>query len=197
MYAPAEDSYLILRHIRQYAAGSRSILDMGTGSGILAEEAAKYSEFAIGADIDSRLVRELNKKNKAKNLLFVCSDLFSFFDGNYARYNTQNKRFITRPVNRFRNRFDLIIFNPPYLPKDRGIEDMAIYGGKRGYELIEKFLKGAGNYLEADGRILLLFSSITGREKINGFIHGNSLKFREIGRKRIFFEELYVYLISR
>jgi methylase of polypeptide subunit release factors len=52
VYEPHEDSFLLLRQIKKFAKGN--CLDMGTGSGILADEASKYCDNIIGADIDEK-----------------------------------------------------------------------------------------------------------------------------------------------
>ena len=38
-----------------------------------------------------------------------------------------------------KGKFNTIIFNPPYLPEDE-FKDKSLDGGKKGYEIIEKFL---------------------------------------------------------
>ena len=100
VYEPREDSFLILHQIRRFAKGN--VLDMGTGSGILAIEAAKYADRVIAADINKdalEFAKEQARANGVINTKFVLSDLFSYFE--------------QHPV-----KFDLIIFNPPYLPED-------------------------------------------------------------------------------
>ncbi len=170
IYEPQEDSFLLLKHIKEYAIGK--VLDMGSGSGILAEEALKYTKNVLAADINEESVRLC----KIKNINAIISDLFS-------------------NVN---ERFNLIIFNPPYLPEDESENEeikRTISGGKRGYELIERFLKEARNYLNNEGRILLLFSSLTNKKKIDNLIKNNNFRFILLEKEKLFFEELYVYLI--
>ncbi|MDK2988883.1 MAG: release factor glutamine methyltransferase, partial [Methanoculleus sp.] len=63
--------------------------------------------------------------------------------------------------------FDLILFNPPYLPTapDERIDDWLEYaldGGPTGRVVIERFIADAGRVLSLYGRILLLVSSLTG-----------------------------------
>lgn len=170
VYEPAEDSKLLKRNIPKYAEGV--ILDMGTGSGVLAEEAKKYGK-VYAADIDKEAI-EYCKRNIDK-VEFVESDLFSAF----------------------KRKFDTIIFNPPYLPKDKGIEDRAIYGGKNGYEVIQRFFEEVRNYMKDDTKILLLFSSLTKKEKVQDFIEKKCLTYTEIDKEKLFFEELYVYLVEK
>jgi putative serine/threonine protein kinase len=82
------------------------------------------------------------------------------------------------------------------LPQDKGIEDVALYGGKRGWEVLERFFGGVGDYLMGKGQVLVLFSSLTNKQKVEEIIGQNMLEFEELERKRLpMFEELYVYLV--
>ena len=96
--------------------------------------------------------------------------------------------------------FDLIIFNPPYLPKDeREDEESALSttGGVKGYEVTEKFLKEVRDHLNPKGKILLLFSSLTDKEKVDALMEQNGFNFKILESRKIMFEVLYCYLIYR
>ncbi|MFH1211312.1 MAG: HemK2/MTQ2 family protein methyltransferase, partial [Candidatus Woesearchaeota archaeon] len=135
IYDPQEDSYLLQKHIKDYVLAKSRVLDMGTGSGILAFEAAQYADSVLAADINSRAVAEIKKRIKKekrkegiKNIEARESDLFS---------NIEKKE-----------EFDLIIFNPPYLPSDKKYPDAALDGGRHGCELIIRFLEQARGHLK-------------------------------------------------
>ena len=165
MYEPREDSFLLLRHVKDYAKGQ--VLDIGTGSGILAKEAAKKAN-VTACDIDNEMIKELKKENINGNITFVHSNLFSNIKG----------------------KFDLIMFNPPYLPSQK-IKHKDIDGGKDGTQIIAKFLKQAKKHLKKDGKILLLCSSLNkGIEKL--FMQ-YQYKFKKIDQESLFFEKLFVY----
>lgn len=177
IYEPAEDSLLLKKHIRGYARGKRLVLDMGTGSGILAVEAARYAERVIAVDINPGAVEYCKKNIRNDNIEFRQSDLFS---------NISTK-------------FDLIIFNPPYLPLDKEEPEdsrLATTGGKKGYELIERFLSEAGGHLLEDGAILLLFSSLAGVDNINRIILQNNFRYKELSRQHLFFEDIIIYSVK-
>ncbi|MBI2129048.1 methyltransferase [Candidatus Woesearchaeota archaeon] len=176
MYEPQEDSLLLQEYVKKHAFGM--VLDVGAGSGIQAIEAAKKKvvKKVIAADIQKDVVDYLKSKIKNKKIIAKQSDLFS---------NIKNMK------------FDTIIFNPPYLPSDLKVKDITIEGGKKGYEVIERFLSKANNYLKKDGIILMVFSSLTKPRMINKLIKKNKLKYRLLGKKRIFFEEMMVYLVER
>jgi release factor glutamine methyltransferase len=198
-YEPREDSLLLAEQVKKYAKGK--ILDMGTGTGIQALNAVENADSVVACDIDPealetakdfacKKIQEYEKNNnkkkeknntnankqiidKIKKIKFVHSDLFS----------------------NIKEKFDTIIFNPPYLPADKRDPDIALDGGKKGYELLERFLNEANDYLETDGKILLLFSSLTNKQKIDEIIKKNLFEYKQLSSQKIFFEELYVYLI--
>jgi len=83
----------------------------------------------------------------------------------------------------------LIIFNPPYLPEDSQEPESsrtATTGGKKGSEIINRFLIQAKKYLAKDGKILLLTSNLTKGIKWQNW------KKKLLKKKKLFFEELRV-----
>jgi len=168
---------MLLEQVKKYAKGF--VLDMGTGSGIQAIEAAKTSNLVIAADINEDALEYAKEEAKnINNIKFIKTDLFSGLEN-------------------YKNSFDIIIFNPPYLPNDEKIQDVALDGGREGYELIERFFNEVNNYLKEDGKILLVFSSLTKKDKINSIIKKHNLKHTLLDSKKMFFEELYVYLVEK
>jgi len=175
VYEPQEDSYLLLEQVKKLAHGR--VLDMGTGSGILAIAAAEKDDVreVIATDIDEQVIKELRQK-KIKKIKIVQSDLFMSIGGN----------------------FDVIIFNPPYLPDEEKDYDVALAGGKKGHELIAKFLHSAKDRLNKDGFILMVFSNITGKKEVDRMIKREGYCPELLDTKSLaFFEELYVYKITR
>jgi release factor glutamine methyltransferase len=167
IYQPAEDSYLLQKQVEKFAKKGMKILDMGTGSGIQAITAKEQGADVLAVDINKECL-------KLKNIKTLQSNLFE---------NVNEK-------------FDLIIFNPPYLPEDeREPEDskLATTGGKKGNEIIEKFLKQVKNHLKENGKILLLFSSLTPDMKILL----KNFKTKKLSEEKIPYEILYVYELSK
>jgi len=168
VYEPAEDSFLLAENL--LVEKGNKVLDMGTGSGILAICAAKMGGKVIGADINPYAV-ETAKKNADINSVkieFRVSDLFQ---------NISEK-------------FDLIIFNFPYLP----VDDKSIIGRSWSADngVIENFFNSAPSYLTEKGRIEVLLSSLTSIN-IKKFKKYNFI-FNKIASKKMFFEEIYVLL---
>jgi predicted Ser/Thr protein kinase len=95
-------------------------------------------------------------------------------------------------------KFDTIIFNPPYLPDDKlDNEKLITTGGKKGHEIIERFLKQASSHLELDGQILTVFSSLTGKKKMDEIIKKLNYQKFQLARQHVFMEDLYVYQIKK
>jgi len=170
IYEPAEDSYLMSEVLNKKLPlllkenTNLSLLEIGVGSGIQMQTAKKLGAKNIfGIDINSQAIEH------CKKLGFNCkkSNLFK----------------------NIKTKFDLIIFNPPYLPEEK-LEDkeskLATTGGKQGSEIINEFLNQAKFHLNKNGKIFLLTSSLT-----KG-INFKNYKKKKLAEKKLFFETLFV-----
>jgi release factor glutamine methyltransferase len=179
IYQPAEDSFLIQTEVKRLAKGN--VLDIGTGTGILANTAVELKKVksVLGVDIKNEAVEHCRNAVKSKKAKFIASDLF-------AKVPKQQ--------------FDTIIFNPPYLPEQKGeLWELStdISGGKRGYEIIGRFLNDVNDYLAPDGIVLLLFSTITGKMKVESLIEQHMLAWEQMNKTNIAFEQLFVYKLTK
>jgi release factor glutamine methyltransferase len=181
VYEPQEDSFLLKEFVKRFSKGVA--LDMGTGSGIQAREAAhsKHTTKVFAVDIDKDAVKFAKKAanhKRHKKITWIVGDLFTPFKAKkYLHY------------------FDTIIFNPPYLPQDQKVRDIALEGGRRGNEVIARFLQDVNNYLKPDGIILLVFSSLT--PNVHDLLIDNMLIGKELGKTHMFFEDIFVYILKR
>jgi release factor glutamine methyltransferase len=175
IYQPSEDSYLMSRILKERLPdllkenSNLKFLEIGAGSGIHLETAKSLGikkENIFSSDIDKKTVSHCNL------LGFNCihSDLF---ENIYGKYN-------------------LIIFNPPYLPEDSRepkSSRLATTGGKKGNEIILKFLKQAKNFLSEKGKIFLITSSLAENVDFKKLDY----KSKEIGCEKLFFERLCIW----
>ena len=174
VYSPSDDSLLMISAINPRP--SQSVLEMGTGSGIIALHCAKVGCKVTAADIS--LISLDCAKNNAKinglDVQFIQSDLFS---------NITEK-------------FDMIVFNPPYLSSENtqvlAVDDKRqLIGGDEGHELSVKFMEQTVHHLAENGRVYLLTSTETSEKVIQ---HARQLFLVDkIAEQRMFFEVLTVW----
>ncbi len=176
IYMPREDSYLLMKEVKKYAKDKR-VLDMGSGSGIITETALNAgAEHVLAVELDEEAVSYLKKKFKGNKKVKVRkSDLFS---------NIKQDE-----------EFDVIAFNPPYLPKDKHDEGKDTTGGKLGDETIIRFLRAIKKYLSRDGIALIVLSSLTPFGRIDDLIIKSKIKKRKLSEKNFFFEKIEVWLV--
>lgn len=175
IYPPQEDSLLLAKWVAKLARGR--VLDIGTGSGIQAQTAAARGKVksVLAVDVNPEVVKHCREKIAGRKIKCLQSDLFS----------------------RVAGQFDTIIFNPPYLPQELPVRDIALEGGRQGFETIKDFLFQANPFLARNGRILLLFSSLSKKSEVENAIRQQLFVFRELDRLHVFFEDLFVYEITK
>ena len=150
VYVPAEDSYLLADNLEIEA--NQSVLEIGTGSGIVAMYASRLAKSVTATDINFDAC-ELASKNFEANGIENVEILF----GN-----------MFEPVKN--RKFDVILFNTPYLPTEEGdvIDDTINYafdGGLNGRKVIDLFLDEVPNHLNDGGIVQMIQSSLSGNEE--------------------------------
>jgi release factor glutamine methyltransferase len=177
VYDPAEDSFLFAENFE--VTEGEHVLDLGTGCGLLGILAAKKAECVVAVDLNPFAIR-CAKENSAINGLrgkidFVQASLLTALN--------------------FSATFDLILFNAPYLPSEKGEEaswiGRAWAGGANGREVVDQFIFEAPFHLKPHGRVLLMQSTLTGvEETIRKFIEQGLKAHVKAEQKLPFFETL-------
>lgn len=173
VYAPAEDTYLLLSAI-EVQRGERA-LEMGCGSGIISIHMAMAGAKVTAVDMDERavMVTEHSARMNGLRVRTVQSDLFGNVPGCY----------------------DLIVFNPPYLRGEvQGREDLCWAGGEDGVKLTARFLGEARDRLEPGGRVVLLISDDMDPVALEEAL--SEWNMEVLARKSLFFEELRVLKLT-
>ncbi|MDO5848602.1 MAG: class I SAM-dependent methyltransferase [Methanobrevibacter sp.] len=150
VYIPAEDSFLLAENLA--IKPGDSVLEIGTGTGIVAMYASKITDKITVTDInlDAVTLAEKNfKKNNIENIEILFGNLFE-------------------PVKN--RKFDVILFNTPYLPTENGdvIDDNLNYafdGGLNGRKVIDNFLNEVKNHLNEKGTVQIIQSSLSNNEE--------------------------------
>lgn len=170
-YAPSDDTFLMIDVLSKMPLHGKVVLDLGTGSGMLGLFCAKMGARVTVADISDSALEEVRTAARRLNLTIeaVRSDVFSSIT----------------------SRFDLVLFNPPYLPSGE-VKDPTVDGGSNGRRLVDRFLEELPPRLNENGVALLLVSSLNDPGAI---IDGHrELSFNVAASRKLFFEELQVLL---
>ena len=172
IYYPAEDSLLMAKVVESEKLEGIKVLEIGCGCGFLSVIMAKHGALVTAIDINPEAIRatKLNAEVNGVNLNAFESDLFSAITG----------------------RFDLIVFNPPYLPVEEGETDPTYAGGATGREVIEKFVADVKNHLKPKGSILMVISSLTGEKEVIELFEKHDMHTTILAREKIPWEELIV-----
>ena len=184
VYEPAEDSILLANCLKRVVEEGDTVLDVGTGCGILAVVAAKRAKKVIATDLNPYAVE--------------CTKLNSKTNGVANQINVRLGN-LFRPV-RKAERFDVIVFNAPYLPalpsEQRTWIGRAWAGGPTGRQLIDRFISEAPCYLKKNGTILLVQSNLANIRKTLEKLQEAGFKATVIAETKVSFETIAVIQAS-
>ncbi|KXA91337.1 hypothetical protein AKJ57_01630 [candidate division MSBL1 archaeon SCGC-AAA259A05] len=181
VYKPAEDTFLLADNLE--VKKGESVLEIGTGCGLLSILAAKEGARVTATDISPKAIKcaeENSEKLEVRaKIKFRKGDLFD-------------------PVER--KNFDLIVFNPPYLPvpdaeSPKTALERSWNGGKDGRKVIDRFLDQVEGHLNRGGRFSFIQSSLSGVGKTLKSLEGK--KFRvNMRTEKLSFERLYLFQVT-
>lgn len=180
VYEPAADTELLVKSIR-VREGDR-VLEIGTGTGIIAIHCAKHGCRVTATDVVAEAL-ELARENATQNTVEVDlreGDMFDPVDGTY----------------------DVIIFNPPYLPTapedltDSPL-DKALDGGPDGTDVTIRFLEQLQEYLADEGRAYIVISSLQDWDKLENVLLRLQLVARRRGSEKFDFETISVLEVRK
>jgi release factor glutamine methyltransferase len=183
VYEPAEDTFLVAEKLDTKKGDI--VLEIGTGCGILAILAAKTAKKVVAIDINPYAI-DCAKRNAKNNGVHGRID---FRQGNLFEPIKHNEQ------------FSLIVFNSPYLPSEPDEEKSWIgkawAGGKTGRQVIDPFIAAAPNYLVANGRILLVQSSLSDVKKTIKMFDELNSQARVVSELKFPFESIVLIEANR
>ena len=152
VHRPISDAWMLADALRRELHGGRKrVLDLCTGTGVLAITAAQEGAAATAIDLSRRAIAcvRVNALLNGVRVEPLHGDLFEPVAGRL---------------------FDVIVTNPPYVPgasqelPERGIE-RAWYAGLDGRVLVDRICDEAGAHLAPGGVVLIVHSSVNGEEE--------------------------------
>ncbi|PSP84604.1 methyltransferase [Halobacteriales archaeon QS_1_68_17] len=177
VYQPAEDSQLLAEAAVEAVAPGHLALDVGTGSGYVAATLAERGARVVGSDLNPHACEAASERG----IPVVRANLVDpFRDGV----------------------FDLVVFNPPYLPTDPDEERgdwmaRALSGGEDGRAVVEPFLASVGRVLAPAGEVYLLVSTLTGVDAVRELAADAGFDAETVATESFPFEKLVVLCLSR
>jgi HemK-related putative methylase len=154
-------------------APGATVLDMGTGSGICAIFAAQWARRIVAVDLNPAAVR--------------CARINVLLHGLEERVEVREGDLFA-PVHG--ERFDLILFNPPYLAGQPRTEfERALWST----DVIKRFAVELAAHLAENGSALVLLSSIAGQTEHLQRFRAHGFVIDVVARRNVLAEVLTVY----
>lgn len=169
VYPPMEDSILMATVLNSQNLTEKDVLEIGCGSGFLSILAAKSNSRVTAVD-KNPLAIETTLKNAKRNGVKV-------------------KAYVSDIFNKVKGKFDIIFFNPPYLPDEKKYSDEM--WSDRGE--IEIFVKNVKKYLKRDGVVFLLLSTLTKTDAAKMLKH-EEFYVKTVAKRKLPWEEIYVLM---
>lgn len=175
VYIPSDDTFLLAENLE--IKEGQSVLEIGTGSGLVSMYASLLTDNITATDINFNALELAEKNFKLNNITTIKLEFGDLFE----------------PIKN--EKFDVILFNTPYLPTDS--EDIinndlnyAFDGGLNGRNVIERFLNEAPNHLNDKGIIQMIQSSLSDTEKTLDMLDNLGFIAEVAKSERFFFEEI-------
>lgn len=167
--------------IKRLDLENKSVLEIGSGSGLLSLLMAKKNSKVTAIDIsveaveNTKLNYELNKKLLYNNLKITKSDLFED---------------LTNCI------YDVIIINPPYFFKEPiNAEQQAWYCGKDG-KYFDKLFSQMPKHIRSTSLIYMILADNCDIIKISSIAKKYNCNFTKVESKKIFWETNYIYQLN-
>ena len=184
VYEPAEDSFFLLDSLD--VDSQHTVLEIGTGCGLIALACAAEGASVLCTDINPYAITLVQKNIKENQHLLIGSVQIIQSDMFSAVKQDQ--------------RFDRIIFNPPYLPECSQSPlpnsywlDAATLGGKDGLTQTKRFILGLKSYLSEKGLAYTLISSFSDKKIVQKLLLETNLRYTCIKTLQLDNERLFVY----
>ena len=175
VYIPSDDTFLLAENLE--IKEGQSVLEIGTGSGLVSMYASLLTDDVTATDINYNALELAEKNFKLNNINTIKLEFGDLFE----------------PVKD--KKFDVILFNTPYLPTDS--EDIinddlnyAFDGGLDGRKVIDRFINEVSNHLNDKGIVQIIQSSLSDNNRTLEMFDRNGFVAEIAESEKFFFEEI-------
>ena len=175
VYIPSDDTFLLAENLE--IKEGQSVLEIGTGSGLVSMYASLLTDDVTATDINYNALELAEKNFKLNNINTIKLEFGDLFE----------------PVKD--KKFDVILFNTPYLPTDS--EDIinddlnyAFDGGLDGRKVIDRFINEVSNHLNDKGIVQIIQSSLSDNDRTLDMFDRNGFVAEIAESEKFFFEEI-------
>ena len=175
VYIPSDDTFLLAENLE--IKEGQSVLEIGTGSGLVSMYASLLTDDVTATDINYNALELAEKNFKLNNINTIRLEFGDLFE----------------PVKN--EKFDVILFNTPYLPTDSDdiINDDLNYafdGGLDGRKVIDRFIDQVSNHLKDKGIVQIIQSSLSDNDRTLDMFDRNGFVAEIAESEKFFFEEI-------
>ena len=175
VYIPSDDTFLLAENLE--IKEGQSVLEIGTGSGLVSMYASLLTDDVTATDINYNALELAEKNFKLNNINTIRLEFGDMFE----------------PVKN--EKFDVILFNTPYLPTDSDdiINDDLNYafdGGLDGRKVIDRFINDVSNHLNDKGIVQIIQSSLSDNDRTLDMFDRNGFVAEIAESEKFFFEEI-------
>ena len=175
VYIPSDDTFLLAENLE--IKEGQSVLEIGTGSGLVSMYASLLTDDVTATDINYNALELAEKNFKLNNIGTIKLEFGDLFE----------------PVKD--KKFDVILFNTPYLPTDSDdiINDDLNYafdGGLDGRKVIDRFINQVSNHLNDKGIVQIIQSSLSDNDRTLHMFDRNGFIAEIAASEKFFFEEI-------
>jgi len=168
---------LLLEYISQNELNGKTVLELGAGSGLISIYCVRQNAKVTASDINPTAINNIIKNSELNNVKLdvIESDLFDKIE---------------------KRKFDYIIINPPYFPKNpKNEEELAWFCGSD-FQYFKKLFAQLNNYKSSETIVLMILSENCDLQRITSIANENHFSLGIVFQKKVFGEANYILRIS-